>query len=189
MSNLSELFDALYSRFLLRDVFAKIIPGALALLAIGLWWGGPAVNLSWLAGLDRLWVWLLLFGLSWPLGLGIQRLGEVIHFVRYFPPSLQRNILEYNAQFLFAVSEQLSTSYNVQHRRRIERFEIVKESTGNTATALLLVLGVLIARLGFESGPWVFQGEFARCSLRILPSFLSGYGSHPRFAVDERCEC
>lgn len=83
MEAVSRLIEALYSRFLLVDVFGKIMPGFVVLCSavMTFWSPGPAV-----AGLRPLgsWGWAVVVGLSWILGLGVQSLGQWVGLAAEF---------------------------------------------------------------------------------------------------------
>lgn len=175
MSDLKGLFENLYSRFILRDVLGKALPGTLVLLAVALWWAPPGSVIEWFAG-DHSWgFWLFFFSSAWLLGLAIQFFAEYFRFLEYFPPGLRslekKCVDQYNSEFFVAVRDFLKAPSNEEHSNRNERFEVIKESCGNASASLVLAAGVLVARLGFEIGV-NHNGPIPHGALRLVLVFL-----------------
>src|SRR5262245_58717862 len=94
---LKETADAIYSSFLARDFFAKVIPGAVVFMSLGLaaniQTGLPATELTKVvSAIDwtvikelSILVWVLLYGLSWALGFTVQSMGNLVGFISAFP--------------------------------------------------------------------------------------------------------
>jgi len=169
-------FESLYSRFILRDVFAKATPGAIVFLGFALWWAPPIYVIEWFTR-DHSWgFWLFFFSSAWLLGLAIQSFAEVFHFLEYFPPGFRscgnKTIDQYNSEFFVAVRDFMKGPENEDHAKRNERFEVIKESCGNTAASVVLVAAVVGARLGFETGV-NFRGDFSYSALRLVPFFAA----------------
>jgi hypothetical protein len=91
--DLKGTFDAFYQRFLLRDLFAKIVPGLASLFAIGALILGVIFG-----GLDKvppeipkkiaelsLGGWLVLIGIGWIAGFAVQSIGEFTRLIIYYP--------------------------------------------------------------------------------------------------------
>ena len=84
-----NLVDALYSRFLLRDFFGKIVPGLLLLFTLGIVFVSPE---DCAPGTCRdiimalpLGVWVAIFGAAWIAAIAVQSFGEWAKLFRYYP--------------------------------------------------------------------------------------------------------
>jgi hypothetical protein len=141
-------FDALYTRFLLRDVFAKIAPGFLLLMSV---LASLAGSVSTQAGTQTPsatdWsipnlptaTWIGFLALSWILGFAIQSFGEFIRLIRYYPA----NMTEIAWRTLSSRFRE-HARYEV-HRQQYERLVVIKEACGNTCASLLVTsLWVLV---------------------------------------------
>jgi len=156
MPEVNSLVEALYNNFLLRDLSAKIVPGAVVLTAA--LYGSSAAKL-----LDSLVVqvgWpsvLILAGLAWVVGFAVQDLGETLRIIRHHPPSYDASEYRYSRRIRF---KQVATPSESQ---QVERYAIIKEASGNGATAIFLSVGVFAIRsfLSIDltvDGPLALQG-------------------------------
>src|SRR4030042_2781472 len=84
MSDLSNLFSAFYSQFVLRDFFGKIIPGFLLILSIAVSLTSSKETDKYLEAMSG-WMWLMTGGVSWIGGFLVQSFGEACGFFRAFP--------------------------------------------------------------------------------------------------------
>src|SRR5262245_6451916 len=94
---LKETADAIYSSFLARDFFAKVIPGAVVLMSLGLTanvqndlsatgLAGVVSTIDWTVIKEAsILVWVLVYGVSWALGFTVQSMGNLVGFIRAFP--------------------------------------------------------------------------------------------------------
>ncbi len=82
--DLKELFDAFYERFVLRDLFGKIVPGLIVLLTIGSVSNGT-VHFMGLINSLSVGAWIALIGMAWLQGFAVQSLGEFLHLIIYYP--------------------------------------------------------------------------------------------------------
>jgi hypothetical protein len=134
MSDLVKVLDYLYSRFILRDFLAKAVPGALVLGSCALlWWDLKTI----LGGLGKLpiYTYVLLYGIAFVTGFGIQAIGT-FSWVVTLRPRCER--LKDTLARLNTFRERATDKQQQQH----ERFVVLKEMTGNTAVALLI--GIII---------------------------------------------
>lgn len=92
MREISSIFDNLYNKLLLRDFFAKIIPGMLVLAALFI----PVfsdtiaidrIDIYWIKEIN-FWIWLFIVGISWLAGFTVQSLGEKLGWIHYYPPDM-----------------------------------------------------------------------------------------------------
>lgn len=86
MNRLTEkpetLFDAFYSRFVLRDLFAKILPGLMLILAVVT----PLLPCPFnVISEVPVALWVIVFSIAWVTGFAIQSLGEACGFIRLCP--------------------------------------------------------------------------------------------------------
>jgi len=133
MPDLNNLFDAFYTRFVLKDFFGKIIPGLLLLFASAVLLL-PSNNIMSDLGKIPVWGWLIIYGFGWIVGFAIQALGEITHLITY-SPNVDKNIL------IWMVDNKLRFKFNEvavpYEKQYIERMSIIKESCGNAYVALL----------------------------------------------------
>lgn len=146
---MSELVSAFYDRFLLRDVFGKAVPGATFLLALAAegQWGEIAAALSQVTSFD-LPTQLLLLGLAWVAGVGIQEAGH--RFLSLLPGSLfgglwpdQYDDDDRRRRYTLRRWVLLGISDEPERKRRVdaaERLVVMKEAANNEGMALLLSL-------------------------------------------------
>jgi len=135
MSDISGFFDSLYSRLILRDVFAKILPGTIVSAAVAYATLPPD---TFFALLDpSLFLALGMMGCGWLAAFAIQGLGEKHKFIKNEPPGLNRQQL-YERMVEF---ERKSTSSQQMHA---ERLLVIKEACGNGYLALILAVVLTI---------------------------------------------
>lgn len=98
LKDIKEIGDSLYSTYLARDFFAKVLPGAIVLLAL--------VEISigvkdFLATFERLPFLgsLLIYGLCWAAGFLVQAMGEAPGIMKAFPDNKEEEFLERLAKF------------------------------------------------------------------------------------------
>jgi len=170
-NELAELFNAFYRRFVLLDLFGKIIPGAIFLITVS--WIivniGDAYNFY--NYFTNLWVWIIFIGISWLTGFAIQGFGEVtsrnkhIKNFRYYPESINFNsklewvkeIKNYYPELKEKNGEtKLDTDLwhkiyiffhdisNQSQKDNVARFVVIKEACGNGYIALIFSLFLLI---------------------------------------------
>lgn len=145
MAELSNMFDALYNRFLLRDVFGKVVPGSVGLVSIALGRLAPQEFLSALVGLPSV-VWPLLYGAAWIVGFAIQQIPSTFCWSHTHTRSKYgHSELEYH-RHVRAVRGAITQQHDHQ---QLERFIVIKESCGNAFYALLIApfLWLLASRL------------------------------------------
>jgi hypothetical protein len=173
MRDLNGLFDAFYTRFVLRDFFAKIIPGLLFLFAMAILLLPSDKRMLYLEKMP-VWGWLVIYGFGWIVGFAIQALGEITRLIRYSPKvydELKKGkaklewINDYEIRLEF---EEVALKDNDKDKSKIqyhERMTIIKESCGNAYVALigfmlLLVLSKtqIINACIVEGIPWFALG-------------------------------
>jgi hypothetical protein len=125
MSELSNLFDSFYSRFVLRDLLAKVLPGLIVISAVVVSFYCPGQALEYVNSMSG-WLWLGMLGLGWLVGFAAQGLGEKVGLIRYFPRSMYANELAY-----FKVAADFDHCAPLMQQRKHERLVIVMEACGN----------------------------------------------------------
>ena len=142
-----NLVDALYSRFLLRDVFGKIIPGLALLLTLGIVLISPDdckpetcrdIIMRLPFG-----VWIAIFGAAWIVAFAVQSIGEWTKLIRYYPKTYKEDQEWYRLTARFRTHD----DYNI-HNQQYERIVVIKEACGNAYVSLLLSAAIwLLDRL------------------------------------------
>ncbi len=164
METVSRLIEALYSRFLLVDVFGKIIPGFVVLYsAVMTFWSAPPALES--VNQLGLWGWPVVFGLSWALGLGIQSLGQWVRLAHEF-----ENLgtwYEQRARF-----QRIAQEAEVQ---QISRLLVIREASGNGCTALVTSLVIPALAKPYQVLSWFQENSWTRTVLIVLAGVIA-YG-------------
>jgi AHBA synthesis associated protein len=140
MSEFHKFFESLYTDFLLRDLFAKMVPGAVVLLTF-IKLNYPQFGLAF-DGFPLLLI-VGFAGVCWVFGFAIQQLGETTwkgthSIIKHHPDELNDQKVRYELRDDFAENSSLS------QQKRVERYTVIKESTGNMATALVIVCGFIL---------------------------------------------
>jgi hypothetical protein len=125
---MGEFFDALYQRFVLRDLFSKIVPGSIAICSFLVFCPDVA---------SRLWkdlplgLWILLYAIAWLVGLAMQYLGEKLKLITFHTyegdEQYRRNRLK---------AHRVATQRESQE---LERYLVIKEATGIAAVSVFLL--------------------------------------------------
>ena len=134
MKELENLFEALYSRFVMRDVFGKMVPGATLLVALYVVLIRPDASPDQVIRLitsARTLTWLVLGMMGWITAFGIQRLGEFVG-LRYYGCWIPDDKSWYKKVIHFT---QVASP---EEKRGFERFVVIKETCGNAAFSLVL---------------------------------------------------
>jgi hypothetical protein len=168
MSETAPIVDALYSRFLLRDVFGKIVPGALLLFTAvhAILYRDPNFSLKTLQGIP-VFIWLILLGACWIIGFAIQSFAEFFNLIFYYPhPERHRDLSDpqkrlYTAEtapssdkeFLETLGhfrEEMDKNGNQQIQQH-ERLVVIMEACGNGYVCLgIAALFHMIAMANIE---------------------------------------
>lgn len=122
----NSVFDALYRDYLLRDFFAKIVPGssyvALSAYAIGRF--GRLLEMSFAVS-------MFLAGLSWAIGFAIQEAAERLSLLSQHPARFS------NSEQRYDFRQKFSLAASRDEKTRVERYAVIKEATGNLCMALI----------------------------------------------------
>jgi hypothetical protein len=134
------LFDSLYDKLVLRDLFGKVVPGAMFLLATLVGQYGLAAASTANEKLS-VFSWSLVLGLSWLLGFALQYLGELFRLLRTHPHGADGK--QTRATFFkdWADFHELAGAHEKIHA---ERLNIIKEACGNAAVSIAASAAVLL---------------------------------------------
>lgn len=149
-------FTLLYTDFLLRDVFGKIVPGMLVIVVLF------AVSQDdILAALDKLggvdwWVWVGAIGPAWLCGFAVQSLGELVRVIRYFPPAPKNQTEEKHFREMYGDLRQIWSTASPRERMNHERLVVIKEACGIGGSGVAVVAILLAFRylVRFWPFPW-----------------------------------
>lgn len=174
--NLKELADTLYSSFLARDFFAKVIRGGLVLGSFVLSVPGSTVDLSQLSKELPLFA-LFFYGICWGLGFAIQYFGYMTKLIESHPKKFRDRI----KGTMFPVDgETYQANFNrflkcnPDHFQRIqrERYVVIKEACGKFAMALLLITVLLCLHM-WTGTQW--KPIWLAISIFLTASFYFGF--------------
>lgn len=174
MSEAENIFNAFYSKFVLRDFFGKIIPGSIILLSVAIALTSLSNTLTFIIRMSG-WMWLFATGFSWISGFAVQSLGEG-WLIRYYP----RNKRLTRQQFyeILIRFDQRSVSSPIE-RQQVERIVVIKEACGNSYVALGISLLILFAeglfdrvRSGCPIVPWAYS-ELIRLAPFIIITIVA----------------
>lgn len=161
-----EFADALYSSYLARDFFAKVLPGAIVVSAL-LYPVVVARGIDW-AKFENIPVlaWLFIYGICWIVGFAIQALGEVIGILRAYPSDEKDDVKILERGIQFHASEPPEPD-----RVQRERFVVVKEATGNASVAAYLALLIVLIPSADPTWQFTFFGVLSISGIAALYIF------------------
>lgn len=143
MEHLFGLVEAFYSRFLLRDFLAKILPGILVMVFILYRLGVDllGVEISFFVG-------VCIAALAWIVGFAVQGLGEILCLIEYHQDN------EAADRYLEFIRYDGDKKVN---EKDIERIVVIKETCGNMQVASILILITLIIDyfIMYLRGEWI----------------------------------
>ena len=153
MSELTNIFDSFYSRFVLRDFLAKIIPGLILIFALG-----SAATSTGFIGIYTIMsfgAWLVLLGVAWIAGFAVHSFGMLFRLIKYVPDGV--DVKEFSKQEL-----EFYKKLGLEEQRRYERLAVIKDTCGNTFVAFLLLLAIFILD---GIADWISSGVAASTSV------------------------
>ncbi len=149
MSDLVALFDAFYERLLLRDVFGKVIPGLVVLVAIAASASTPSRVLAYADSMS-FGVWVIVLGAAWIVAFSIQAFGEKTGLIQYYAS-------KWNDEQFYSQSLAFEACADPVQRQQLERFIVIKEACGNGYLAASFALALFVLDRMVESGwSWSF---------------------------------
>lgn len=155
MDNFFGIVEAFYSRFILRDLLAKITPGAIVLLVV-------CSNINFdnivveLLKSSNLIVCILFFSIAWIVGFAIQGIGELLGLIKYH----ENEEAEKNYhRFLIEGKE--------DQQKDVERMVVIKETCGNSYVALLMVLVITLTNKILNNN-WLVKGDIINYIMLLI---------------------
>lgn len=159
MKDLSMPWDALYTRFLLKDIFGKMVPGAGLVMVTGIAITTPE-RVGELARQMPIASWALAAGFFWIVGLGIQGIGEWINVVHMFPHIGRGTRSEVEQNWILARRD-FERQANDRERHNADRAAVLMEAAGNgaltsgVAAVILLLDSVWDLSFGQMVSAWI----------------------------------
>jgi len=157
MTEISVLVDSLYSKLLLRDFFAKIIPGALVILSVAYAFYSYD-EVSYYFRNISFWIWVPLIGASWVTAFSIQWFGEFSGLIKYYNKGKYKNLGDYYADLV-----RFGRAAKEHELQRLERIVVIKEACGNGYLSLLFIY-ILIFFDYFVDGGSIFTAWSFFCN-------------------------
>lgn len=151
MREISNLFETLYSHFLIRDVLAKAIPGLIGFVSLIITVSPQSIRplIYRILGTDLLMI-ILLYGLSFMFGMLLQFLGSLTPFLIIHVWKADNRSSSIKLSLSKAVEFQKVASGNKAILRQRERLAVLKEMAANFAFSLFLMMIALI-RIAIET--------------------------------------
>ncbi len=143
--DLAALFDSFYSKFVLRDLFGKIVPGILLILGVCIGILGVE-KISILHSKMTFATWIIVGGFSWLLGFVVKYIGEKLHLLRTHPKNIDKTRKEF-----FPDLHSFHKNSTTHEKVHAERLNIIKEAVGNGAISLLLSSAIIPTSL------WIYK--------------------------------
>jgi HAD superfamily hydrolase (TIGR01549 family) len=137
MKEIKEIIASLYNDYLLRDLFAKVVPGTIV-LSVALYGTDIGNSLYQISkGIGGASIFLAI-GAAWITAYAIQQVGEILKLIKHHPKKYNDSKIRYATRLNF---KRLASNSDII---QVERFAVIKEATGNAATALLVVIIVIV---------------------------------------------
>lgn len=168
----STWLDPLYRDYLLRDFFAKIVPGSALGVSLYVLAGSGSVQSVTNIGIGTA---VLAAGVAWTLGFAVQLLAERLRILKHYPP-------EYADQYKrYAMRIDFKRGATQDERNRIERYAVIKEATGNMAT-VVAILSLLIIAVHWPTteDQWLKALLYASVSLALIVTLAATSREHAR---------
>ena len=143
MNEVGAILENLYRQFILRDLYAKIMPGFIVIISTARFFHFSIRKLVYLTSLLNFWQWLLLLAFVWITGFVAQHAGIMIG-----------DLSDESHKFIKKVSdthlnERFQRKYEIAHfgsqdfKNALERAIVIKEACGNSSVALLYAAGLM----------------------------------------------
>ncbi|MCP4612063.1 MAG: hypothetical protein GY845_25475 [Planctomycetes bacterium] len=151
MKELTDLFDAFYRRFVLRDLFGKIVPGVAFIVAIALA-VTSTTDIATAAVSMSGWTWFALLAAGWIVGCGIQGIGRgaVIKGKRHriiddIPKDSQLDEdANGDARCYYRLQMTFSRDASTSEQQTYERLMVIQEACANGFLSISLSFLLLI---------------------------------------------
>ena len=159
MEAVRDIISALYDKFLLRDVFGKMMPGFIIILSILAMTNNPPVSpicmIEKLAHAWTLGVFLIVLGVSWIIGFVPQQVLRIRCLVRHrlvvSSETRSGKFIKIYSAFSFNDSKEKIMKQLMTQR---ERHAVINEATGNLAISLVpfiiaLIIPMIVSNLKY----------------------------------------
>jgi hypothetical protein len=165
--DLKGLFDALYEKLVLRDLFGKVVPGIAFMLCMAMGLCGSDLTGRILRGMPTP-LWLSTLGFAWLLGFSFQYFGERIGLLKsHPPPEVDTSPSDSSAgaeprrtqggqetsrssrtprQEFYTTWAKFHSIADEHEKMHAERVNVIREACGNAAVSV--GIGVLIVGVG-----------------------------------------
>jgi len=137
--DLTKLFEAFYTKLLLRDFFAKIVPGSIVLVAIVVSkldfsdFTETVEAIEKFLSIIPFYLWVIIAGLAWIMGFAVQSVGEFLGAIRYHPKTVSR-------EQVYKSRTQFDAIASKNDQMRLERYVVIKEACGNGYMGIVIAL-------------------------------------------------
>ncbi len=148
VNEISNLIDKIYTGFILRDFFAKIMPGLILIFSFSFFLFNKIIDLKFLNSS----MIILFLGLAWIIAFSIQSIGESFKLIKYWLPDEKDD-------WSNLLNKCLSKS-TIDEKSNCERLIVIKEASGNLAISLILSTIIISARLLINNISIVSKYEF-----------------------------
>jgi len=175
----SSFFENLYRQFILRDFFAKIAPGFLAIFSTSVFLLGSLDEALNRLNTFSFGQWLLLISICWIAGFTLQHGGILIRYLDDPVYLLFKSKKEADQKMLhdhYADNVSIVIKAPDEFTKVRERARVIKEACGNFSMAILYATSLLLGQylIGLFSGHRVILDErFIRGSVVVVFLLIS----------------
>ena len=171
----SDLFEAFYSRFILRDFMAKIVPGSIVIISILIATTNDFTEIDVLIRLS-FWAWIIFIGISWLFGIAIQGMGEFFRFKAKDKGGLKKTFTRRQWFTLYFNSKEYIENKKPEYgylKRELERLIFLREASGNGFGALVIFfLNMIIKVLIKFPGDIFLINRYVETIRPMIPLFF-----------------
>ena len=157
--NISDIVSSLYTQFILRDLFAKIIPGLIFLLSIIFFVNdyNSIIKIKFFISNISFLFALLLIAISWLIGISIQSFGEFIRIIKIYHVLDENDKRKFNIDDWVNLRSHFLKKASDNELKFIERMSVIKEASGIFSLSLLFSSIVFIPNYYINSDLSLFK--------------------------------
>ena len=177
IKDIASVIDKIYEKFLLRDLFAKIVPGLIFIATIFYVITGDVNKLDKLTKLS----WIILIGFAWIVAFGIQSVGEFCKLIKYYTSEYKSDsdcYIEYNT---------FQAKSTLLEKGNCERLVVIKEATGNLSVTFFISIPLILLRLLLNNWEIIQKPEFWVITVFLILFGIFLQRMH-RVHVNRQCE-
>jgi hypothetical protein len=171
------IISGLYTTFLLRDFFGKVVPGALILISMAMLFAPPSKIFDFIKTLPVVGV-AILVGVSWTLMLGLEEAAYCTGILHY--SDTPEEYLIRLTKFHRAACADDKLDY--------ERFEVIKEASRNFLTAVIISIFPIAYYVLRTYGCERVKEQSLRTVIFVIFAAISGVGLSYTFILHEERE-